>query len=253
MAIRRTVAELQDSRNYYQDLLHSLLASLRSSDPNRVNQLLDLIRSSASLPDIAAATADAPVAFSGATADSTSRRSSDDMSSPQPAGSFIDSHTHVTLDMLCDIPRFQVPAKPWTAVTDDDHLISHLISLYFTWDHPFSQLVEQDIFLAEMNKGDLGSDLCAPLLVNSMLAMASVCCCQPMFCPPCPNLTPVGLLRFSKSPRHPGRHEHSRPAFLFGSGEALESRGGQGHLAQHSECDSHELRVCTPIQGCLGR
>lgn len=229
--------------------------SLRSSHPNRVNHLLDLIRSGASLPDIAAATADdAPVALGDArTADSTSRRSSEDIASPQPAGSFVDSHTHVTLEMLCDTPLFQVPAKPWTAITDDDHLVSHLISLYFTWDHPFSQLVDQDIFLAEMTRGDLNSDLCTLFLVNTMLAMASVCWCQPMFCRPCSALTLAGLLRLPKSSRRPRRYEYSRPAFLFGSGEALESRGGQGHPAQRSGCDSHELRVCRPMQGCLGR
>lgn len=33
---------------------------------------------------------------------------------------------------LTDIPRFSVPAKPWTTVTEDDSFVSHLISLWFT-------------------------------------------------------------------------------------------------------------------------
>lgn len=156
--------------------MHSLLASLRSPDPNRVDLLLSLIRRNASLLDIAAVTGETQASSSDANgAESLSRRDSGDIVSQSPEGSFVDSHSHVTLEMLCDIPLFQVPAKPWTAVTDDDNLVSHLVSLYFTWEHPFSQLVDQVILLAEMNKGDLGSELCTPFLVNSLLAMASVC------------------------------------------------------------------------------
>lgn len=156
--------------------MHSLLASLRSPDPNRVDLLLSLIRRNASLLDIAAVTAETPASSGDANAaESISRRDSGDIVLQSPEGSFVDSHSHVTLEMLCDIPLFQVPAKPWTAVTDDDNLVSHLVSLYFTWEHPFSQLVDQVILLAEMGKGDLGSELCTPFLVNSLLAMASVC------------------------------------------------------------------------------
>lgn len=156
--------------------MHSLLASLRSPDPNRVDLLLSLIRRNASLLDIAAVTAEAPVSSGDANAaESISRSDSGDIVLQSPEGSFVDSHSHVTLEMLCDIPLFQVPAKPWTAVTDDDNLVSHLVSLYFTWEHPFSQLVDQVILLAEMSKGGLDSELCTPFLVNSLLAMASVC------------------------------------------------------------------------------
>lgn len=88
--------------------------------------------------------------------------------------------SRITLENLVDIPLFQVPARPWTNVTDDDNLVSHLISLYFTWDHPCWQLVDQKVFLSHMETGDLGSQYCTPFLVNSILAMASVCyqCCS---------------------------------------------------------------------------
>ncbi|RJE17144.1 hypothetical protein PHISCL_10519, partial [Aspergillus sclerotialis] len=49
------------------------------------------------------------------------------------------------------------------------------------------------------------------------------------------------ILGFSESPCHSWGHEYSRTAFLHGSGEALESRGWQGHPDQHSRCDSHVL------------
>ncbi|RJE25613.1 hypothetical protein PHISCL_02080 [Aspergillus sclerotialis] len=174
VAIRRTITELEESRNYYRNLLNSLLTTLRSSELDKVNNLLNLIRSNASLPDIAAAVEDFSVKPGDPPpADLTSFKASGDVTLQAAEKSFTDSHTQVTLEMLCDMPLFQVPAKPWTTVTDDDHLISHLFSLYFTWDHPFSQLFDQKIFLDEVAKGDLGSELCTPFLVNSLLAVAS--------------------------------------------------------------------------------
>lgn len=86
----------------------------------------------------------------------------------------VDPYARVTLENLCDIPRFRVPAQPWTKVTNDSQLVSHLISLYLTWDHPCSQLIDQDVFLKHIKAKDLTSEFCTPLLVNSLLAMASV-------------------------------------------------------------------------------
>lgn len=83
-------------------------------------------------------------------------------------------YARVTLESLCDIPLFKLQAKPWTEVTADNDLVSHLVSLYFTWDHPCGQYVDQGIFLEHMKRGELDSQFCSPLLVNSLLAMASV-------------------------------------------------------------------------------
>lgn len=145
-----------------------------------MNNPLNLIRSNASLPEIAAVAADLSMNLNSPNhEDLAGLRGSGDIVLHPPRSSFKDSHTQVTLEMLCDIPLFQVPTKPWTTVTDDNHLVSHLVSLYFTWDHPFSHLIDQKIFLEEMAKGDLGSEFCTPFLVNSLLAMASVCCPGP--------------------------------------------------------------------------
>ncbi|KAJ9492298.1 hypothetical protein VN97_g902 [Penicillium thymicola] len=85
----------------------------------------------------------------------------------------VSPYARVTLESLCDIPLFEVPAEPWTKVTDDNYLVSHLVSLYFTWDHPCSQFLDQRIFLEHMKLGDRRSEFCTPLLVNSILSMAS--------------------------------------------------------------------------------
>ena len=92
-----------------------------------------------------------------------------------PPGPCVDGCTRITLERLVDIPLFQVPAKPWTDASDSDDHVSHLISLYFTWDHPCCQLVDQTVFLRDVKSGDLNSEYCTPFLVNIILAMASVC------------------------------------------------------------------------------
>ncbi|KAL3465745.1 pathway-specific regulatory protein [Aspergillus heterothallicus] len=73
---------------------------------------------------------------------------------------------------LCDFAPFKVPAQPWTTATDDDALVSHLVSLYFAWDYPFYAFIDCDIFLEHMAKGDPYSDFCSPFLVNALLAQA---------------------------------------------------------------------------------
>jgi hypothetical protein len=76
---------------------------------------------------------------------------------------------------LCDFAPYKVPAQPWTTATNDDALVSHLVSLYFAWDYPFYAFIDCDIFLAHMAKGDPFSDFCSPFLVNALLAQACVC------------------------------------------------------------------------------
>ncbi|EGX46078.1 hypothetical protein AOL_s00110g242 [Orbilia oligospora ATCC 24927] len=76
----------------------------------------------------------------------------------------------INLDILDDRPILDVTAHPWTTVTDDDELVSHLMSLYMTWDHPVWHLFDWDIFIDAMKTGD--TTYCSPLLVNATLAEA---------------------------------------------------------------------------------
>ncbi|CAG7926144.1 unnamed protein product [Penicillium olsonii] len=76
------------------------------------------------------------------------------------------------IQYLCDNAPCKVPAKPWTNVTDDDELVSHLVSLYMTWDYPFYAFFDRTTFLENMEKGNLNSDFCSPFLVNALLANA---------------------------------------------------------------------------------
>lgn len=69
---------------------------------------------------------------------------------------------------------YNVPAKPWTTVTDDDALVSYLVSVYFTWDYPFYAFVDRSVLCKHITMGDIHSDLCSPFLVNALLANACV-------------------------------------------------------------------------------
>ncbi|KAE8348680.1 fungal-specific transcription factor domain-containing protein [Aspergillus coremiiformis] len=58
----------------------------------------------------------------------------------------------------------------WTKVTADEQLISHLMTMYFTWHYPFFTLLSKDLFYRDYIHG-VPSQCCSSLLVNAMLAL----------------------------------------------------------------------------------
>lgn len=205
VAVKRTIQELTD----YKDVFFSLVTTIRTGQMDEVEEVIALIRNrNGSIEDIAHSLGHRESRFSDprtlATASQLTVSEDGDhepplteplevrlqqaseaemISSPEEplhfeppssAKTAFDPYARVSLESLCDIPLFRVPAKPWTDVTGDSELVSHLVSLYFTWDHPCAQFVDQGMFLQHMGQGDLHSEVCTPLLVNSLLAMASV-------------------------------------------------------------------------------
>ncbi|KAI9038443.1 putative C6 transcription factor [Aspergillus affinis] len=169
VAAKRTLGELE----YYRGLLNSLLESLKSPEDNKIQYILDTIRQAPSLKDVASAV-DAPTMdMTDAPSDNFKGGATIEDAVAQHERLLVDVHSRITLEKLCDVPVLRVPAKPWSRVTEDEQLVSHLISLYFTWDHPLSQIIDQRMFIEHMSKGDTNSEFCSPLLVNSVLAMAS--------------------------------------------------------------------------------
>lgn len=63
-----------------------------------------------------------------------------------------------------------IPVRRWTQVTEDDSLISHLLTMYFTWHYPFFTVLAKDVFYRDYIRG-ISSAYCSPLLVNAMLAL----------------------------------------------------------------------------------
>ncbi|KAJ5160004.1 transcriptional regulator family: Fungal Specific TF [Penicillium canariense] len=62
------------------------------------------------------------------------------------------------------------PVRRWTKVTEDDSLISHLLTMYFTWHYPFFTILAKDMFSRDYIRG-ISSPYCSALLVNAMLAL----------------------------------------------------------------------------------
>lgn len=71
---------------------------------------------------------------------------------------------------------YQVPARPWTEVVCDDALVSHLVSIFLIWLNPPFRFVDPLQFLKDIRSRNLYAKCCSPLLVNSILAYASVGC-----------------------------------------------------------------------------
>jgi hypothetical protein len=199
--VKKTIQELTD----YKRLLNTLLTTIRLSPQEEVSKIVELVKNNGSIQEIAQAVGShatfpdssetAPVhqaheedlnnadSLSNERSASISQRAAESIRSStspeaEPNIEFprvaLHPYARVTLESLCDIPLFRVPARPWTGVTDDSDLVSHLVSLYFTWDHPCAQFVDQGIFLDHMRRGDLSSEYCSPLLVNTLLSIASV-------------------------------------------------------------------------------
>lgn len=61
------------------------------------------------------------------------------------------------------------PGGTWTDVTQDIHLVEHLMALYFCWEYPTFASLSKEHFLADFRAGIHRN--CSSLLVNAMLAL----------------------------------------------------------------------------------
>lgn len=171
-AIERKIEMLEDAER----LLLDLVQTLKKDDQNvRTSQLINLIRSNASLDEIQLF---------------LERQFSPEERVKMPE--VVETQNHLArmpkeesrarpgrrvmaIQRLADIPIYRVPAKPWTNVTDDDDLVSHLISIWCTWSYPWFHWINRDLFIRDMQAGDLETEFCSPFLVNAILAETSVC------------------------------------------------------------------------------
>lgn len=67
-------------------------------------------------------------------------------------------------------PQESVAEGSWFRIPQDAELVGHLLSLYFSWIHPFYTFFSKDHFLKDMARG--GTKHCSPILVNAILALA---------------------------------------------------------------------------------
>ncbi len=172
MAARRTADEL----NYHRDLFNDLLKVLRAEDRSYAIRLLDIIRRDATNEELRTYIDQILVITAGKVEESEQAvRKLEDIRSSLSEGATQSWRPQVMdIHYLCDEFPFRVPAQPWTNVTADSDLVSHLVSLYFTWDYPSHSFLDRDVFLKHMTLGDLKSEFCSPFLVNALLSNACV-------------------------------------------------------------------------------
>ncbi|PWY77084.1 C6 transcription factor [Aspergillus heteromorphus CBS 117.55] len=171
VAAKRTADEL----SYHRDMLNDLLRVMRAEDQTHALRLLEIIRNNASGEEIRTYIDEmlSQIEGHGQVSDVAERQLQEvrrvidiEGAGPSFRPKVMDIH------YLCNEVPYRVPAKPWTTVTADADLVSHLVSLYFTWDYPFHAFLDRDVFLAHMRKGNTKSDLCSPFLVNALLTNA---------------------------------------------------------------------------------
>jgi len=183
VAAKRTLEELYETRK----TLDNILEALRCADQSELGALQTLVRNSASLTDISChlesrisqVQLQRPLHDPRSEALVQARQQVQDL---QGSGLGPDAIRKFRRLQPAD-PIVDVPAEPWTNVTNDNHLVSELISLFLTWLQPhLCHFVNRDLFLRDMKRGDLDCEFCSPFLVNGILAE----CCVSAECPPLP-------------------------------------------------------------------
>lgn len=171
--IKRKIDVLEES----QDMLQNLFDMMRNSNDEKALQLFRLIRSNVPLVDIknyldnehGLDQTEPEMSSSPELADLQ-----DVLTKPQDVSPRPDRRRMLDIRRLVDEPPFRVPARPWTVITKDDTLVSHLVSLWLTWSHPFWNSLDRKLFIRDMQAGKLECEFCSPFLVNSILAEACV-------------------------------------------------------------------------------
>lgn len=172
LAAEHTAWELGESRRLHDNLVRAL----RAEDKSLALKLFENIRNNGTAEDLCShvdETLELGVGNGRELEQTNSNlrelRSIDRQESMQPARPQV-----MNVDYLCVQPPFRVPAKPWTSVSTDPDIVSHLVSLWLTWDYPFHAFLDREVFLKHMRAGDLNSEFCSPFLVNALLAVACV-------------------------------------------------------------------------------
>ncbi|RAH71875.1 C6 transcription factor [Aspergillus aculeatinus CBS 121060] len=173
-AMKRKLERLEQA----EETLTRLLETLRDSESKDLAQVLNLIRSNASFDELQLYL-DKQLSGDGSEISPGLQQVRNQLTRPSEeadeVGRSARSGSRRILDVrrLADTPVYRVPAKPWTRVTDDDELVSHLVSLWLTWTYPFFDWLDKDAFIRDMQAGRLNSQSCTPFLVNAILAEAS--------------------------------------------------------------------------------
>lgn len=86
-------------------------------------------------------------------------------------------YAFVERDMYVD---HSVDITPWTNASDDNRMMNHLLSLFWTWDNHVERVIYRPLFQEDLARGrernwiTSSHAFCSPFLVNALLALGCV-------------------------------------------------------------------------------
>lgn len=161
--------QLQDEKQH-STRLRNILRTIQGSDSSSTSPIIEYIRRGTSVDEIESILS----RELGTEQSSASRNEEFAPAGPEPPIPGPSRRSGLRVADLVEAPVIRVPAKPWTDVTNDAEFVSHLITIYFTWDHSWSTFFDKNIFLVQMRSLEANTMYCTPLLVNAILAFACV-------------------------------------------------------------------------------
>jgi hypothetical protein len=84
-------------------------------------------------------------------------------------------------NVFLNISSPPLPVSRWTIVSEDDEFLTHLLTLFWTWDTTVSLCIDRTMFEEDLTSTSeeaeirKGSQFCTPFLVNALLAVSCVC------------------------------------------------------------------------------
>jgi hypothetical protein len=77
--------------------------------------------------------------------------------------------------LVTRFPDGILPISQWTALSTDNRYLSHILYLFFAWDHTLSHIVPRTVFLQDLKVGPAeAAKFCSRFLVNSIIAVSHV-------------------------------------------------------------------------------
>ena len=112
-----------------------------------------------------------------------------------PDTPFTGNENNDSLWCFSSTPPANLPLSRWTSVSNDDKLLTHLFSLFWTWEPTLTRILHREWLLHSLStkpaeEGSVSSapsigrkaPFCSELLINSILAISMVCVSQQWEC-----------------------------------------------------------------------
>jgi hypothetical protein len=87
---------------------------------------------------------------------------------------------YIDENIFFDLPALELNLARWTTVSNDNNLLNHIITLFWTWDNAVERMIYRPLLEEDLAQADPNDDgvethtYCSRFLVNALLALACV-------------------------------------------------------------------------------